>query len=255
MKALRIKAIDMETIMKNIIINSLILACLFPIGAFAGNQKPTGGFGAGVAAFNASLENYLTLSSATEAGVFRAVSEASPKNSTRREVLLALFVRYLGEEQRSLATLRKDVEGILNLAESEMPGPDKALAEMVRVQAYLDGKGLIRWGKVKAFETALVMPAAKFEDISKLGNLLYSVNPTQDSAADVYAAVMSARDTLSNSLRELERSVLLAELAAAGGALRDPESARKPRANTSRQERKRVLASEVRESPGDIVYP
>lgn len=237
--------------MKNMTISSLILACLFPVSVYAGNQKPAVGFGDGVAAFNASLESYLTLSSTTEAGVFRAVSEASPKNSARREVLLAVFVRYLGEEQRSLATLRKDVEGILNLAESEMPGPDMALAEMGRVQAYLAGKGLIRWGKVKAFETALSMPAVKFEDISKLGNLLYSVNPTQDSAADVYAAVLSSRDTLSNSLRELERSVLLAELAAAGGALRDPEAARKPRSNTSRQERKRVLASEVRESQGD----
>lgn len=241
--------------MKNIAINSLILACLFPVSALAENSKAIGGFGAGVAAFNASLESYLTLSSTTEAGVFRAVSEASPKNSARREVLLAVFVRYLGEEQRSLATLRKDVEGILNLAESEMPGPDRALAEMGRVQAYLYGKGLIRFGKVKAFETALAMPAAKFEDISKLGNLLYSVNPTQDSAADVYAAVMSSRDTLSNSLRELERSVLLAELAAADGALRDPESLKKTKPNISRQERKHVLASEVRESPEDIVYP
>ena len=241
--------------MKNMTLSSLILACLFPVSVFAGNQKSAGGFGAGVAAFNASLENYLTLSTNTEDGVFRAISETSPRNAARREVLLAAFVRYLGEEQRSLATLRKEVEGILNLAESELPGPDRAQIEMVRVQAYLKGKALIRWGKIKAFETALAMPAAKFEDITKVGNLLYSVNPTQDSAADVYADVRASRDTLANSLRELERSVLLAELAAAGGALREPGAVKKARPDSTNPARKRVLASEVAESDGGFSYP
>ncbi len=237
--------------MKKIIIGFMTLTCLFPLSGFAGDQKTESGFGAATAAFSKSIENYIELSSNTESGVFLVISETSLKNAARREVLLAVFVRYLAEEQRALITLRKDVEGILNLAESEMPGPDTALAEMSRVEEYLNNRGLIKWGKVLALETALTLPASKFEDISKMGALFYSVNPTQDAAADAYAAVRASRGTLTNLLKELDRSVFLAELAAAGDALRAPQAAKN---NTvSKQGKKRVLVSEsIFKSGGEL---
>jgi len=228
--------------MKNINLCLIILTCLFPISALAGSQKTKDGFGAKTAAFSASIENYLALSSNTESGVFRLVSEISTKDAARREVLLAVFGRYLGEEQRVLTALRRDVEGILNLAESEMPGPDTALAEMSRVQEYLRSKALLKWGKIDALQVALKLPSARFEDISKMGNIFYSVNPTQDAAADAYAGVQASRDTLMNSLKELDRSVLLAELAAAGDALNAPPAAKNNTA--SRQGRKRAVVGE-----------
>ena len=231
----------------------LILTLLFPLSAYAGNPKPSVGFGEAIATFNTAVEKYISLATATEAGVFRIISETTPKNAARREVLLAVFVRYLNEEQRSLSVLRRDVEGILNLAESEMPGPAAARSEMTRVQEYLGGVLLIKWGKVKALETALAMPAAKFEDISKLGNLLYAVNPTQDGAADAYAGVTASRDTLANSLKVLESSVLLAELAAANSALREPLSGVGAKNNTARKtgRQRAVVGESILKTGGD----
>lgn len=239
--------------MNNMKTSILILTFLFPLSAFAGNAKPSGGFGEAITTFSTSVEKYISLATAAEAGVFRIISETTPKDAARREVLLAVFVRYLNEEQRSLSALRKDVEGILNLAESEMPGPAAAKAEMNRVQEYLASLQLIKWGKVKALETALIMPAAKFEDISKLGNLLYAVNPTQDAAADAYAGVMASRDTLANSLKELERSVLLAELAAANSALREPQTGAGANSNTARKpaRQRAVVGESILKTGGD----